>query len=186
MIDRCLRFLPLMLASFFFMAPTLAADPLAPLLACRALVDTTARLDCFDRESAKLAGAHSPTASVAPPPLSAPAAAPAAQPVAPPAATPSPQETFGLSQIVVDQKEVAAGKRPAELKQIEAHLVSVSSTGTGVATFVLDNGQVWREVTPAGDLLLKPGDKLSVSRGVLSSFWLQAKNGRGSKVTRVQ
>jgi hypothetical protein len=184
MIDRCLRFLPLMLASFFFMAPAMAAEPLAPLLACRALADTTARLDCFDRESAKLAGAPARTASAPSP--SMPAPAPAAAPAAPPAAVPSPQETFGLSQIVVDQKEVAAGKRPAELKQIEAHLVSVSSTGTGVATFMLDNGQVWREVTPAGDLLAKPGDKLTISRGLLSSFWLQAKNGRGSKVTRVQ
>jgi hypothetical protein len=98
---------------------------------------------------------------------------------------PNPKETFGLSEIAVDRKEVAAGTRPAELKQIEAHLKSVSSTGTGVATFTLDNGQVWREVTPDGDLLAKPGDGLTVSLGVFHSYWLQTKSGRGCKVTRV-
>lgn len=176
MIDRCSRFLPLILASLFFTVPTLAADSLAPLLACRALVDPTTRLDCFDRESVKVARAPSPGAM-------APASA-LAVPAAPPAAS-NPQGAFGLSPLVVDQKEIAAGKRPAELKQIEAHLVSVSSTGVGFATFTLDNGQVWREVTPDGDLLAKPGDKLTISLGLFHSYWLQAKYGRGCKVTRV-
>jgi len=177
MIDRILRFLLPTLAGLVWSVPNFAAEPLAPLLACRALGDPAARLACFDRESSKLAGA--PVAS-APVPLPTPAApAPAPMPA------PSPKETFGLSEIAVDRKEVAAGTRPAQLKQIEAHLVSVSSTGTGVATFTLDNGQVWREVTPDGDLLVKPGDGLTVSLGVFHSYWLQTKNGRGCKVTRV-
>ena len=181
MISRCSKLIPLTLASLCFATPGLAADSLAPLLACRTLIDPAARLDCFDRESVKLAGAgaQNSAASVASVP------SPQVYPPAAPPASGNPQETFGLSPLVVDQKDVAAGKRPAELKQIEAHLVSVSSTATGLTTFTLDNGQVWREVTPDGDLLARPGDELKVSLGLFHSYWLQLKNGRGSKVTRV-
>jgi hypothetical protein len=101
------------------------------------------------------------------------------------AAPASSKENFGLSATAVSQKEVAAGTRPAELKSIDAHVVAVSSTGTGLATFTLDNGQVWRQLSPEGDLLSRPGDRVTVSLGLFHSYWLQNKNGRGCKVTRV-
>jgi len=180
---------------------------LAPLLACRALADAAERLACFDRETAHLAGAApagaaaaavpappgpsapkmppaSPTVS-APVPASAPAAASGASQAAVAAAPANSKENFGLSATAVSQKEVAAGTRPAELKSIDAHVVAVSSTGTGLATFTLDNGQVWRQLSPEGDLLSRPGDRVTVSLGLFHSYWLQNKNGRGCKVTRV-
>jgi hypothetical protein len=126
----------------------------------------------------------SPTVS-APAPASAPAAASGASQAAVAAAPASSKENFGLSATAVSQKEVAAGTRPAELKSIDAHVVAVSSTGTGLATFTLDNGQVWRQLSPEGDLLSRPGDRVTVSLGLFHSYWLQNKNGRGCKVTRV-
>ena len=196
-----------MLAASLWNAPCPAAEPLAPLLACRALADAAERLACFDRETAHLAGAApgvaaaaavaappgpsapkmppaSPTVS-APAPASAPAAASGASQAAVAAAPASSKENFGLSATAVSQKEVAAGTRPAELKSIDAHVVAVSSTGTGLATFTLDNGQVWRQLSPEGDLLSRPGDRVTVSLGLFHSYWLQNKNGRGCKVTRV-
>ena len=196
-----------LLAALLWNTPCPAAEPLAPLLACRALADAAERLACFDRETAHLAGAApavaaaaavaappgpsapkmppaSPTVS-APAPASAPAAASGASQVGVAAAPANSKENFGLSATAVSQKEVAAGTRPAELKSIDAHVVAVSSTGTGLATFTLDNGQVWRQLSPEGDLLSRPGDRVTVSLGLLHSYWLQNKNGRGCKVTRV-
>ncbi len=52
--------------------------------------------------------------------------------------------------------------------------------------FTLDNGQVWGELEPDGDLQAKPGDLATISRGWLGSYWLQVKSGRASKVSRVR
>jgi len=173
MVDRCRRFWPVTLAGLLWLAgllstpPSFAADPLAPLLACRALADSAARLACFDRESGNLAGAP---ASVAAPASSS--------------KDTSAKDNFGLSEGVVTQKEVAAGARPADINKIDAHLVTVSSTGSGLAIFTLDNGQVWRQLAPE-EMLARPGDQLTVTRGLLHSYWLQIKRGRGCKVTRI-
>jgi hypothetical protein len=179
-----------------------AAEPLAPLLACRAVADSAARLACFDREAAHLAGSPAPAIGGGAPTAAAPApsvaaTAPAAAPPTssatasggtPAAAATAPsnsKENFGLSPATLNQKEIAAGTRPAELKSIDAHIVSVSASGIGRVTFTLDNGQVWRQLSAEGDLLSKPGDSVTVSRGLFGSFWLQNKNGRGCKVSRI-
>jgi lipoprotein-anchoring transpeptidase ErfK/SrfK len=207
------RLLPAVLTGLLCTAACPASEPLAPILACRTLADPPARLACFDRESAKLvpasaAAAMPPTsARSAPAPLAAPAPvsppAPAAAvsaasaasvpAAAPTSAAPVPsaipastaKENFGLSEGAVAKKEVDAGARPKELSSIDAHIVSVSVAGVGLATFTLDNGQVWRQLSPEGDLLAKPGEPVTVSRGVFRSYWLQTKSGRGCKVTRI-
>jgi len=120
----------------------------------------------------------------------APAPTPAsAAPAAPAAAAPMPaansKENFGLSETAVAQKEVDAGARPKEISSINAHIAAVSHTGAGLATFTLDNGQVWQQLSAEGDLLAKPGEPVTVSRGMFRSYWLQAKSGRGCKVTRI-
>jgi hypothetical protein len=86
---------------------------------------------------------------------------------------------------VVAAREVAAGKRAAEVARIDAHITALSLAPSGRATFKLDNGQVWRQLLAEGDLLARPGDPVTISRGVLHSYWLQLTSGRGCKVTRV-
>jgi hypothetical protein len=190
-----------------------SADPLSPLLACRNVSDPTARLACFDRESAALAplpaaaqgtpaAAPAPAAVPAPAPQVAQAPAPAAAgtpaPAAPVSAAPAPAavpprvasaanapENFGLAPGVVTAKEVAAGSRPPDLDKINAHITALALSNSGRATFTLDNGQVWRQLSSEGDLLAKPGDEVTISKGLLRSYWLQASSGRGCKVTRV-
>jgi lipoprotein-anchoring transpeptidase ErfK/SrfK len=194
-------------------APCSASEPLAQLLACRDLKDAAARLACFDREAAALAPAPSSAGSApaARPPVTAPTAAPATAPsaapvtavppvsaapvsaAAPAAAAPAhaapvldPQQQFGLPERTVAAQEVTAGLRAAEVSKIEAHLVSVATGADGRAVFTIDNDQVWRELSPEGDLLARPGDAVKISRGVLHSYWLQLKSGRGCKVDRVR
>jgi len=197
-----------------WLAPGRAADPLAGLLACRGLKDPTARLACFDREAAALttapraSGAAAPLAAAplaatparaplaagsvaAPPAVAAPATAPAA--AAPPAvAAPSapapvltPEQQFGLPERKVVEKEVAAGTRSADASKIEAHLARIAVGADGRAVFTLDNDQVWRQLQPEGDLMAKGGDAVTISRGLLGSYWLALSSKRGCKVNRV-
>jgi hypothetical protein len=177
----------------------LASDAPAGLLACRNISDAAARLACFDREAAALAPA--PTASGAASPIAPPSSAPAASapvaatplastPAAPTAVRPAPaldpQQQFGLPERAVAAKEVAAGTRAADATKVEAHLVEIAPAVDGRAVFTLDNGQVWRQLSTEGDLLAKQGDAVTISRGLLGSYWLALKSKRGCKVTRLR
>jgi hypothetical protein len=82
--------------------------------------------------------------------------------------------------------EVAAGTRAADASKIEAHLLRLAPAADGRMVFTLDNDQVWRQLIAEGDLLAKPGDAVTLSRGFLGSFWLQLPNGRGCKVSRLR
>jgi len=167
----------------------LASDAPAGLLDCRNISDAAARLACFDRGAAALAPA--PTAggpaSPIPPPSSAPAASASV------ASTPvrlapalDPQQQFGLPERAVAAKEVAAGTRSADTTKIEAQLAGIAPGVDGRAVFTLDNGQVWRQVSQEGELLATRGDAVTISRGLLGSYWLALKSKRGCKVTRLR
>jgi D-lyxose ketol-isomerase len=137
-------------------------------MACRMLTDDAARLACFDREAAKFAS----SATTAPQSTVAPAL--------------NAKQQFGLPEHAVVQKEIAEGTRPSAVNTIEARVEQLSQTSDGRNVVTLDNQQVWRQLTVDRDLLLKPGETVTISRGVLGSFWLETKQGRGTKVTRVR
>jgi hypothetical protein len=152
-------------------APSLASETPASLLACRAIVDSTARLACFDREIAALAASAARTALAAP------------TPSAPPLDS---QQSFGLSGGAIAVQEEAAGMRPAKVAKIEARVIGLSLTANGRTLFTLDNSQKWQQLKSDEEMLAKLGDMATVSRGVLGSYWLQLKAGRGCKVTRTR
>ncbi len=95
-------------------------------------------------------------------------------------------QNFGLPSGVIAAKEVAAGQRPADLSRIEAHVTELSRAGDGRVVFTLDNGQIWLQMLHEGDLLLRPGDEVTIARGLFHSFALQTKSGRSCKVTRIR
>jgi hypothetical protein len=168
--------------------PCMAAEPQAGVLACRAITDSAARLACFDRETAALASAPASSAA-APAPAPAPAATPesnAASAIASAAPVLDAQQSFGVSGSAIAASKEAAGARPAELAKIEARIVALALTGNGRTLFTLDNTQVWRQLESDGDVLAKLGDTATISRGVLGSYSLHLKSGRGCKVTRVR
>jgi hypothetical protein len=149
--------------------PAMAAGPLSELMACRKLSDASARLACFDREAAALDA--KPAALAAP--------------VAPPQPVLDPKKQFGLPERTVITQEVAAGTRPSDAAKIEAHVVRLSSSADGRLILTLDNDQVWRQVVSSGEMLLKAGDAVTISRAMLGSYWLSAPTGRGCKVSRI-
>jgi hypothetical protein len=171
--------------------PCGAAEPLAGVLACRALTDAAARLACFDRETAALASEPA-AALTAAPAIAAPAnvapATTATSHAAPahPASVLDAQQSFGLSGSAIAANEEASGARPPKVSKIEARVVALALTGNGRTLFTLDNTQVWQQLESEGEMLAKLGDTATISRGLLGSYWLQLKSGRGCKVTRVR
>ena len=174
--------------------PCVAAEPLVPLFACRSITDSAARLACFDRETAALASVPATSLAAAPAaqPSSAASTVPAAsQAAAVPSAAEHParvldaQQSFGLSGSAIAANEEAAGARPAKLAKLESRIVGLSLTGNGRTVFTLENAQMWRQLESDGDMLAKLNDVATVSRGVLGSYWLQLKSGRGCKVMRI-
>jgi len=157
-----------------------AADPLAGLLACRELTDGAARLACFDRETAALARVPSVPVAAAPTPASPSPAAPTAPPL-------TPEQKFGLSPAAIVAKEDAAATQAPKDAKLQARVTALALAGDGRTLFTLDNSQVWRQLEADGtDVMAKLGDAVTISRGMLGSYWLQIKAGRGCKVTRLR
>lgn len=184
---------PSAVCSVVFAAPWWAAaaplaDPLAGLLACRELPDAAARLACFDRETAALARGHG--ASVAAAPIMTPATSPGAatrSPATPNAPPLTPEQKFGLSPSAIAAKEDAASTKAPQEAKLQARITALALIGDGRALFTLDNSQVWQQLEANGtDVMAKLGDAVTISRGVLGSYWLQMRTGRGCKVTRLR
>jgi hypothetical protein len=150
---------------------------LTRLLACRAIVPNATRLTCFDRTSAALASAAA----------SAPTKAPGSATRAMTEAL-DPERTFGLPHATIVQREAAAaGVRVKETSSLSARIVRMGQGPDGRAIFDLDNGQIWEQLVPDGtDIGAKPGDSVRISRGWLSSYWLEAPSHHGYKVTRLR
>jgi hypothetical protein len=167
-------------------APCWAADPLAGLLACRDLTDSAAGLACFDRETVALAGA--PAVAVAPAPSTATTPASAASRATPAAEPLTPEQKFGLSPSTIVAKEAAAaGTQAGKESKLQAHINGLALVGDRRTLFTLDNAQVWQQLEADGtDVMARLGDAVTISRGLLGSYWLQLKTGRGCKVTRLR
>lgn len=168
-----------------------AASPLAGVLSCRAIAADSARLACFDRESAALARAgsiarslHAPSRS-SPVPSASSARGTGAAGAA--AAALDPQRTFGLSRAaILDRETAAAGLRVSSVSSITARISSLGTAPDGRTVFRLENGQVWEQLVNDGSSInARPGQTVRISRRSLGSFWLQAQSGWGYKVARL-
>lgn len=168
------------------------ADSLAGLLACRELTDAAARLACFDRETAALARApaapvaasNAAAAPVTAAPITTPATPTPATPTAPPL---TPEQKFGLSPSSIAAKEEVAGTHAPKETKLQARITALALAGDGRTLFTLDNSQVWRQLEADGtDVMARLGDPVTISHGLLGSYWLQLKTGRGCKVKRLR
>ena len=174
-------------------APARAAGPLDGILACRQLADSSAKLACFERESAALANlAHSPVPAAparhaAPSPAIVEREQPSRSGAPALDASLDPQQTFGLAPGKILAREEAAERLPPQLDHITAHIEFASRTADGRDVFTLDNHEVWAQLVPGDDLYTKPGDVVKISRAMLGSYWLAVKSRRGGcKVTRLR
>jgi hypothetical protein len=152
-------------------------DALAQFVKCAEIADPAKRLECFDAATAR-----GKAALAAPPPQ-----------VAQPPKEKSLLEWFGFSRPAPVTKPEEFGK-PApepEVTQISDNVLEFAKTPRGKAVFILENGQVWRQID--GDstdvYAAPPGAKMRVTIevGVLGSYNLTIDGRKGLiKVNRLK
>jgi len=163
-------------------APAAHAVDDAAFARCRSIVDTAARLACYDG----LPMAPPPAMQSAPPRPATAAPAPAARtpsaaapaPAAAPPAPASAAENFGM-----EEKIAASGLPPTMESYIPGHF-----EGWGAGSRIkLANGQVWQVVDGTSAFFNRENPKVLVRRGMMGGFFLEIENSnRSPRVKRVQ
>ena len=154
-------------------------DALAEMAKCADIADAAERLKCFD--------AATPRAKSA---LAAPV---------PEAAPPTKSgflEWFGFSRPQPVTKPEDFGKPPpeslpGEINEITDDVLEFAKTPRGKAVFILQNGQVWRQLDSDGTVVVDPVQgttmKVKVERGALGSYNLTIAGRNGLiKVSRLK
>lgn len=165
----------LLIASSLLAAPALAADAPRPaaleaLRACQSIAADADRLACYDRAAAAL------NASV------------------------EKKEV-----VVLDQQEVKKTKRSLfgfqlpriglfgdgdkdkdtpEFTELETTVTGARGIGYGKFSFTIEDGAVW-QITEAGPTMPKPGDKVTIKKAALGSYFIKFGKQRAVKGMRV-
>ncbi len=176
-----MRFFTAILVSLF-MATLAHADPardaLAEVAKCADVADSTDRLKCFDRAAA----------------------------LAKTALTPPPQPTgekrsfldwFGFSKPPAPPKTAEEFGKPAPppdaegVTSITSNVLEFARTSRGVSVFILENGQIWRQLEGDTSVVRDPPPgapmKVTIENGFLGSYNLTIEGRHGLiKVTRLK
>ena len=137
-----------------------ARDALAEIVKCADVAEPSKRLACFDAATARAKGA-----------LAAPA--PTVREMG------GGAEEFGFSKSQPVLKADDFGKTapepgPKEITQISATVVELAKTLRGRAIFILDNGQVWRQLDADATELPYPAAgttmKVTIEKGWVGSY----------------
>ena len=152
-------------------APPARAPELQAVMACRALTDRDARLNCFDAAATKLDEAESTGQVVV---------------VNREQAREVRRDVFGLQLPSLDifgRKGVAATGE--DVDQLRSTLKTASQNPDGRWVIELDTGAVWRQVddsiVPAS---LHPGAKVEIRRAALGSFFVRIDGQPGFRAHR--
>lgn len=171
-------------------APVALSQTLPPaLIACAIEKKDKVRLECFDREVARVVqGAANGSAGVAPAPSVPAQPAPAAPAVAatqPPPAPASAEDEFGLSGELARKRRAERQEKPAPT-ELRAAVAKVSQRPYGEYVIELDNGQVWEQPEKKSSFQIKPGDTVRITPGAMGSFFMVVDAGSSTKVRRIR
>lgn len=138
-------------------------------LDCRKLTDDSARLACYDAAAAKMGEAATRGDIVVIDRAQASAAH---------------REAFGLH--VPSLSFVTKALKPDEVNRVEGVVDSARADINGRWTFVLEGGQIWRQIS--GDLYKPPkhGSKVAIRHGSLDSYLMNVDGQPSIKVHRDQ
>jgi len=148
----------------------------AAVAACMGEHDSAQRLACYDREVGRAVTSRAPAAA------DAPVAARAAPPAEPEL---SPEKAFGMTP-QLQQKESGGGQKSPALDKLTAHVTAVAHKSRGELIVTLDNGQVWEEAESSSHLDPRPGDEITLRKGMLGAFYMSSQQVRGLRMKRVR
>jgi hypothetical protein len=129
--------------------------------------------------STPAATATSSAVSPSPTPAAAP---PGASPSASPSLSDSPQDRFGSNA----KTKRYQGPQPVELDNLNGRIVAVSYKPRGESIVTLENGQIWEEAEAESHLPLRPGEAITIHRGMLGAFYLSSDKVYGLRVRRLR
>lgn len=173
-----------LLAAGMFHTRRLAAQE-SELGICLGIIDVAERVKCYDAIARAEQARAAPRAAASPaPPVPAPMApAAAGQPLQGGQDAAAPRAEFGLSAA---QRE---SLRPAEERQLDEISAVVSSSqriGAGYWQFVMRDGAVWRLMENRTRFRApSPGDKVTIRRGSLGSYFLDADGQPTLRIKRI-
>jgi len=189
-----MRFFLLLAGATFLAAPVQAEstqDVLAQIAKCSDIAAATERLDCYD------SAARTAKTALAEP---SPGQSPDQQVVATTAKEEDEEggvlSWFGLSRPATKAEEF--GKPPAppqagpkEITEISAGVIEMAKNAYGRALFVLDNGQVWKQIDGDQSNVDEPKSgqpmKVTIEKALFGSYALKVEGRRGIvKVRRVK
>jgi hypothetical protein len=160
-------------------APALAQLP-AEVLACVEVPRDADRLACFDaamlkaapqsRARAEARAAETARINAAEASAAAAAAAAAAKARADAAAV-AAEESFG-AQGMASRGADRNAPPPGELQAIESRLAEILVNQSGLGVFLLENGQLWRQVDTSRRPNIRVGDPVTISRAAMGGYHL--------------
>jgi hypothetical protein len=178
-----MRTLLFLFIAVFVAAPAradLARDALTEITKCADIVDSSERLKCFD---AAVASARSA--------LAAPAPEPPKKGLLEWFGLPRPQAPVTKTEDFGKPAPPLAPGTGEEITEIKATVIEFARTLRGKALFVLDNGQVWRQIDADGTELPDPAPdttmRVTIETGALGSYNLTVEGrNRSIKVNRLK
>ncbi|MEO8455916.1 MAG: hypothetical protein ABI454_12230 [Sphingomicrobium sp.] len=147
---------------------TATPQSMQQLIGCRSIADSAQRLACYDREAAAVSKAIASKDLVV---------------IDKARATAAKRSLFGFS---IPNFGGLFGGNDNDVKQIESTIASVGHNAEGGWLLKLADGSTWTQIDDA-ELGLPPerGEKVTVSRGSLGSFYIQLGKQPGFKVKRI-
>ena len=183
-------------ATILLMAPAVPAHAQKPadLLACATIARDAERLACYDaavadaspearaaskrraEESARIAAQEAAAAAAA---AKVKAEADAV------ASAKAKREAFG-AETVASRGEERFAPPPGQIQELDAKLTEVLTNRASQNVFLLDNGQMWRQVDAGALPNLRPGDAVKLRRAGLGGYDLVfMKQKRSARVKRL-
>lgn len=156
-------------------APTHAKDEATPpkaygdLVACRAIADATARLDCFDKASAELEKARAAKDVVL---------------LDRSAVRKTRRSLFGFTLPDLPFFDGDDSAEEEELDEIETTFASVRDIGLGKWQFTIPDGGTW-QTTEALTIVPREGQAIVIKKGIAGGYMLRIGKGPLRRVKRI-
>lgn len=184
-------------ATILLLVPVIPAHAQKPgdILACAAIARDAERLACYDaavadaspearaaskrraEESARIAAEEAAAAAAA---TKVKAEADAV------AAAKAKREAFG-AETVVSRGEERFAPPAGEIQELDAKVTEVLTNRSSQNVFLLDNGQMWRQVDAGSLPNIRPGDAVKLRRAALGGYDLVfTKQKRAARVKRLR